>query len=224
MTEYRLDDLARLSGVSVRNIRAYRERGLLDPPRRVGRSAWYDDSHLVQLDTINQLLRRGFNSAHIAEFFASVRDGADLADVLGLRRADNASASDLGAGLGIDLDSDEARRLLESGLARRVGGRVVLNDPGLAGIVGRADDQLRYVRALLRIVDAAEEHLDGLTAAVVAAVNESLTADGDTDPPGRRRRDFREMARTVVAHALDSALRPGKRPAGPDVMLNGRRS
>ena len=87
LAEYRLDDLARISGVSARNIRAYRERGLLDPPRRVGRSAYYDDYHLSQLKTINQLLRRGFNSAHIAEFFASMRQGADLADILGIQRA-----------------------------------------------------------------------------------------------------------------------------------------
>ena len=87
LAEYRLDELARISGVSARNIRAYRERGLLDPPRRVGRSAFYDDYHLSQLRTINQLLRRGFNSAHIAEFFASMRQGADLADILGIQRA-----------------------------------------------------------------------------------------------------------------------------------------
>ena len=61
MSEYRLEELAEQSGVSARNIRAYRERGLLDPPRRSGRSALYDESHLAQLDTINQLLRRGFN-------------------------------------------------------------------------------------------------------------------------------------------------------------------
>ena len=87
LAEYRLDDLARISGVSTRNIRAYRERSLLDPPRRQGRSAYYDDYHLSQLKTINQLLRRGFNSAHIAEFFTSMRQGADLADILGIQRA-----------------------------------------------------------------------------------------------------------------------------------------
>src|SRR6201991_2641755 len=87
LAEYRLDELALTSGVRARNIRAYRERGLLDPPRRVGRSAFYDDYHLSQLRTINQLLRRGFNSAHIAEFFASMRRGADLADILGIHQA-----------------------------------------------------------------------------------------------------------------------------------------
>lgn len=87
MAEYRLEALAEASGVSVRNIRAYRERGLLDPPRRVGRWAFYGDHHLEQLRVISDLLRRGFHSAHIAEFFATVRDGRDLADHLGVRAA-----------------------------------------------------------------------------------------------------------------------------------------
>ena len=60
MAEYRLQELASLSGVSARNIRAYRGRGLLDPPRREGRSAFYNDHHLSQLRTINELLRKGF--------------------------------------------------------------------------------------------------------------------------------------------------------------------
>ncbi|MGN7781436.1 MerR family transcriptional regulator [Mycolicibacterium sp. 22603] len=84
LTEYRLPDLARASGVSARNIRAYRERGLLDPPRRVGRAAFYDARHLAQLQTVNRLLARGFTSAHIAEFFATVRAGRDVGDALGL--------------------------------------------------------------------------------------------------------------------------------------------
>ncbi|KAA0083683.1 MerR family transcriptional regulator [Mycolicibacterium sp. P9-64] len=87
MTEYRLEALAQASGVSVRNIRAYRERGLLDPPRRDGRSAFYGDLHLDQLAVISDLLKRGFHSVHIAEFFATVRSGGDLADLLGVRAA-----------------------------------------------------------------------------------------------------------------------------------------
>jgi DNA-binding transcriptional MerR regulator len=32
MTEYRIDELAREAGTTVRNVRAYQERGLLAPP------------------------------------------------------------------------------------------------------------------------------------------------------------------------------------------------
>ncbi len=124
LAEYRLDDLARISGVSSRNIRAYRERGLLDPPRRQGRSAFYDDYHLSQLKTINQLLRKGFNSAHIAEFFARMREGHDLAAILGFSRRFWAGAQTIpaAAAVALDLDPgcDEAQRLVSCGLAELV--------------------------------------------------------------------------------------------------------
>ena len=124
LAEYRLDDLARISGVSSRNIRAYRERGLLDPPRRQGRSAFYDDYHLSQLNTINQLLRKGFNSAHIAEFFARMREGHDLAAILGVQQAILGSKADdsVAEAVALDLDpeSDEAQRLVSCGLAELV--------------------------------------------------------------------------------------------------------
>jgi DNA-binding transcriptional MerR regulator len=87
MAEYRLTELAATSGVTSRNIRAYRERGLIDPPRRVGRSALYDDRHLAQLDAITRLLARGFTFAHIADFLTAVRDGVDIADMLGIHES-----------------------------------------------------------------------------------------------------------------------------------------
>ena len=41
MGEYRIDELARLAGATVRNIRVYQDRGLLAPPRRDGRVGIY---------------------------------------------------------------------------------------------------------------------------------------------------------------------------------------
>ena len=46
--ELRIDDLAREAGTTVRNVRAYQDRGLLAPPRREGRVAWYGEGHLVR--------------------------------------------------------------------------------------------------------------------------------------------------------------------------------
>ena len=48
MADYRIDDLARAAGTTVRNVRAYQERGLLPPPRREGRVALYGDAHLAR--------------------------------------------------------------------------------------------------------------------------------------------------------------------------------
>lgn len=85
--EYRIDDLARAAGTTTRNVRAYQERGLLPPPRRVGRTAIFDDSHLARLTIIGSMLERGYTSAHIREMLDAWAHGKDLADVLGLERA-----------------------------------------------------------------------------------------------------------------------------------------
>src|ERR1700753_3738911 len=57
--EYRIEDLARLAGTTTRNIRVYRDRGLLPPPLRVGRIALFNDTHLTRLRLITSMLDRG---------------------------------------------------------------------------------------------------------------------------------------------------------------------
>ena len=84
MTEYRIDDLARKAGTTTRNVRGYQDRGLLPRPVRRGRIAVYSDAHLERLRVINNLLRRGFTTRHIADFFTGMQRGDDLAEVLGL--------------------------------------------------------------------------------------------------------------------------------------------
>src|ERR1700742_3901889 len=85
--EYRIDDLARLSGTTTRNIRVYRDRGLLPPPLRVGRIALFNDTHLTRLRLITSMLDRGYNIAHVREMLSAWEEGKDLGDVLGLETA-----------------------------------------------------------------------------------------------------------------------------------------
>lgn len=239
--------------MSARNIRAYRERGLLDPPRRVGRSAFYDDYHLSQLRTINQLLRRGFNSAHIAEFFASMRQGADLADSLGIQRAvlgpGTGEAPDAGDEsqmtpapaaaprvVDIDPDGQEARRLIENGLAELVYSHVVMIDPAIGEIVARTSDQLLYVRALLHIYDATRDAIDDLAAGFVKALEESVAArfgkdyvpkPGEIGELSQIVQDYRDLWSIVVSDRLDKSLHQQTTNALPDyaagVLLSSHR-
>ncbi len=219
LAEYRLDDLARISGVSSRNIRAYRERGLLDPPRRQGRSAFYDDYHLSQLKTINQLLRKGFNSAHIAEFFARMREGHDLAAILGVQQAILGSKDDdtRAAAVALDLDpeSDEAQRLLSCGLAELVENSVSLTHPAMAEIVTRSTDQLSYVQMILRVVESTGGTIDELAAVLVAALEEAIAArygagyvptPDEKDDVAGLIEDYRDLGIAVVTHLLDKGL------------------
>lgn len=229
MAEYRLNELAEISGVSTRNIRAYRERGLLDPPRRVGRSAFYDDYHLSQLRTINRLHRRGFNTAHIAEFFTSLREGTDLADILGVQRAVLGPRSESGAGeagaVGIGADSDEARRLVDYGLARVVDDCVVLTDPAVRQVVSRSSDHLAAVRAALHIIEASRDAVDALAAQFVATLGECMAAQFGTDytpTPGNvdelalAARGYRDLWTSVVSGRLDAALQRHMPAADPE--------
>ena len=245
MAEYRLEELARISGVSARNIRAYRERGLLDPPRRVGRSAFYDDYHLSQLRTINQLHRRGFNSAHIAEFFTSLRQGTDLADILGIQRAvlgprtesggDRVEAEPAVPESTIDPDGDEARRLLDYGLAEMIDGTVTLTDPAVRKVIARANDAVAYVRVLLHIVEATRDAIDALARGFVHGLDECVAARFGTDhAPGPDQvdelsqvgRDYRELWNSVVSGRLETALqhRIAESDYGAGALLGGRRA
>lgn len=82
--EYRMEELAREAGIPVRTVRFYRERGLIAPPRREGRIAWYDDHHLARLRTIAGLLERGHTLTGIADLARTFESGRDVAEVLGL--------------------------------------------------------------------------------------------------------------------------------------------
>ena len=210
MAEYRLEDLARISGVSARNIRAYRERGLLDSPRRVGRSAYYGERHLDQLTAISQLLAKGFNSVHIAEFFAALRAGKDLSGALGIQASDWCRPAALP--LNVDPADGDVRTLVESGLVRIVDGSVVVTDPALVALVGGAEDHRRLVRAMAQVCRVTGAEVDHLAASAAVAV-----AEGEGGPSAAERS---ELVRVVVSARVDRALRDGVVATGP---AGGRR-
>lgn len=229
LTEYRLDELSQVSGVSVRNIRAYRERGLLDPPRRVGRTSVYSDQHLSQLRAISHLLRRGFTSVQIADFFAALRRGADLAEALGVDRSMvvPADRGEPARPVRIDAGSAEAAELVESGLADLTADGVVFRDPTIAGLIARAPDPLVYVRALLRLQAAIEEPADRLVTAFVEALMASVAAvvgaagrtSAAAETVERLVRDHRELWGWVVSERLDKSLQ--RHLSGPAAQYAG---
>ncbi|MCX5342997.1 MerR family transcriptional regulator [Streptomyces atratus] len=198
-----MEELAREAGIPVRTVRFYRERGLISPPRREGRIAWYDDHHLARLRTIAGLLERGHTLTGIADLARTFESGRDVAEVLGLgepteetpvrltpeQLADHfegevtpenlAAALDLGY---LATDGDEivhiSRRLLE------VSAELVREGVPLATVLSAA----RRVR----------EHADALAELFVSA----LEAHSDeTEPP-----QLRPLARAVVDAELSMAL------------------
>ncbi|MFC9235870.1 MerR family transcriptional regulator [Streptomyces decoyicus] len=131
--EYRIEDLAHLSGATVRTIRAYQDRGLLPRPERRGRANVYGETHLARLRQIADLLDRGYTLASIKELLAAWDAGLDLGGVLGLvaeidgpwtdEEASRISRPDLDAAFGGTSDEEAIAEAVELGVLERIPGK-----------------------------------------------------------------------------------------------------
>jgi len=132
--EYTIDELAREASTTVRNVRAYQDRGLLPPPVRRGRTGWYSSSHLARLRLIGSLLSRGYTLGNIAELIDALERGHDLRQIVGLERAISSPWTD-----------EQARHFSLPELLRMFG--VVFNPRTLAKVIELGllePDGLRY--------------------------------------------------------------------------------
>lgn len=140
--EFTVDELASRAQMTVRNVRAYASRGLIDAPRLAGRTGYYNREHLQRLQLIRQLLERGFtlgavekaiqNAPHHAaghtldlmtildlpdEGDAEIMSREDLAALAGVERDDALIESMVGLGLVEKLDAKSVR-LVEPAVVR----------------------------------------------------------------------------------------------------------
>lgn len=69
--EYRIEALAAAAGVSVDTVRFYQAKGLLERPRRAGRTAMYSRAHLQRLQRIRKLQGQGLNLVAIKRMLAA---------------------------------------------------------------------------------------------------------------------------------------------------------
>jgi DNA-binding transcriptional MerR regulator len=75
---FRVEELGQRLGLSVDTIRFYQKRGLLEPPAREGRIAWYGSAHVERLEKIKELQAGGLTLAVIARVLGGELDDADL--------------------------------------------------------------------------------------------------------------------------------------------------
>src|SRR5947208_8507656 len=84
-TALTIDELARETGMTVRNIRAHQSRGLLPPPEVRARTGYYGPEHVARLRLIQDMQAGGFNLKAI-ERIVEASDGASE-QVLDFRQA-----------------------------------------------------------------------------------------------------------------------------------------
>ena len=93
-----IDEFARVVNTSTRNVRAYLERGLLPPPRMIGRAGLYDARHVERMTTIHRLQQEGFSLGGIRSLLDVWNAGGSLEDLIGVERT-------LGAARGAAVDA-----------------------------------------------------------------------------------------------------------------------
>lgn len=74
-----VEQVAQLTGTTVRTIRWYQSEGLLPPPRRAGRSARYDADHVQRLEAIRDLQAHGLTLIAIRRLLEHAPDTASNA-------------------------------------------------------------------------------------------------------------------------------------------------
>lgn len=138
--ELTIDELASRSQMTVRNVRAYAGRGLIDAPRLVGRTGYYNREHLQRLQLIRQLLERGFTLAAIEKAVQGTPHNAaghtlDLMTILDLPdegEAEIMPREDLAALAGVERDDALIESLVGLGLVEKLDGdRVRLVEPAV---------------------------------------------------------------------------------------------
>lgn len=75
--ELTIDELARATGMTVRNIRAHQSRGLLPPPVVRARTGYYGSAHVERLRLIQELQAEGFNLRAIQRLVQAANGGGE---------------------------------------------------------------------------------------------------------------------------------------------------
>lgn len=165
-----VEELAREHGMPVSTVRLYQTRGLLPPPRRQGRVAFYGEPHRGRLRLITQLQERGFSLAAIKELLDGITEGRSLQAVLGLGgeaptwvtgQPATLTLDDLRKHLpGVEPTPELVERVVRLGLMRlEADGRITVDDAAFLDIGSR----LIEMGVPGDVVLDEYEHLHGLT-------------------------------------------------------------
>jgi DNA-binding transcriptional MerR regulator len=137
--ELTIDELARMVGMTVRNVRAYASRGLMPPPRLVGRTGYYGEEHVARLTLVRELLAEGYTLAAVERIVGSgIPAGANALAVLSALRT--------------PFRAEEPEVVDRETLAARAGGRddIALDRLEQLGIVERLEgDRVRVLQPAL---------------------------------------------------------------------------
>jgi DNA-binding transcriptional MerR regulator len=197
----RIDELAHRSGVASGTIRYYQREGLISPPEREGRVAYYSEEHLRRLERVRALQGQGLPLSVVGDLLAREDAGEDIAGWLAL---DSAVFGRAAAGEPIE---ELTARLLEVGVPPET----------IAAGADLIRDRLREVA----------ETMSGLGWEVFAEERERIAA-GEQVPEDvlARFEHLRTLAQRIVSslfrELLDEAVRERTEPFAEEAVARRR--
>jgi len=226
-SEFSIDELARAGSSTVRNVRAYQDRGLLPPPQRRGRNGIYTQDHLARLRLIGRLLERGYTLANIAELIAAWEQGRDLRQLMGLESQLTRPWSDempvtisileLAKAFGGNYKPSDLARALELGIIERDGLRFRVPSPKLLAVGSEIVTMGIPLRELLTIIGGLRRNVERVADELIQVAVTSIDRYGDDLPPaedvprlaamiGRLRPLADKAIESEVSRAMERAL------------------
>ncbi|MFF7394125.1 MerR family transcriptional regulator [Streptomyces scabiei] len=205
-----MEQLAEAAGITVRTLRFYRERKLIPPPRREGRIAWYDDTHLARLRTIAALLERGHTLSGIAELAEAFDQGRDVGDLLGLGAPTEEvpvrlTPEELADHFGDQATSENLAAALDLGYLGTDGGEIVHISRRLLDVSAALVREGVPLADVLSAGRRVREHAEALAALFTDLI---LTQPGRTTEDLARLRPLaKSVAEAELSLALDRRLR-----------------
>ncbi len=189
--ELTIDELARRTGMTVRNIRAHQARGLIPPPQVRARTGYYGPEHVARLRLVREMQAEGFNLRAIQRVLDSGHGGGEQMLDFGrtLLRSfvpedpEFATAEELASRFG-ELDERLLRKAQRLGILRPIGdGRFEVPSPTLL----RAGEELIALGIPLEHALAVADRIQRHTGAIAGAFHRLFVQDvlGGREPRER---------------------------------------
>lgn len=202
-----MEELAKAAGITVRTVRFYRERGLIPPPRREGRIAWYDDHHLARLRTIAALLERGHTLSGIAELAEAFENGRDVGELLGIGEPTEETPvrltpEELADHFAGEVTPENLAAALDLGYLGTDGEEIVHVSRRLLDVSSALVREGIPLSAVLEAGQRVREHADALAELFITIIRTHTPAEAGTVSIER----LRPLAKSVVEAELSMAL------------------